>query len=83
MLEQAEGLAREENRTMSELMREAFRCYRRQRQAWQEIFAYGEAKAKELGIRSEQDVVRMIHQFRRQQRQPRETRPSRRATRSR
>lgn len=76
MLEQAERLAREENRTMSELLREAFRCYQRRRQAWREIFAYGEAKARELGISSEEDVVRMIHEFRARQRRakPREPR---------
>lgn len=64
MLKQAEALAKQENRTMSELLREAFRCYRRQRQAWREIFAYGEAKARELGITTEEDVVRMVHEFR-------------------
>ncbi len=34
---------------MSELMREAFRRYKRQRE-WDEANAYGRAKAKELGI---------------------------------
>jgi CopG family transcriptional regulator/antitoxin EndoAI len=73
MLEAAELMARQENRTMSELMREALRVYRRERLAWQDIFAYGEANAKRLGIKGEQDVVRMV----RESRQPRRNAPGR------
>jgi hypothetical protein len=47
---------------MSELMREAFRRYKRQRE-WDEANAYGRAKAKELGI-TEADVVRLIKEAR-------------------
>lgn len=68
MLEAAERMARQENRTMSELMREALRVYQRERQSWQEIFAYGRANAKKLGIKDEQDVVRIIREYRQQQR---------------
>ena len=66
MLEAAEIMARQESRTMSELMREALRVYQRERQAWQDVFANGEANAKRLGIRNEQDVVRMVRESRRQ-----------------
>ena len=38
MLEAAEIMARQENRTMSELMREALRVYQRERRAWQDVF---------------------------------------------
>jgi metal-responsive CopG/Arc/MetJ family transcriptional regulator len=58
----AEDLAKREKRTMSELMREAFRRYQRQRE-WDEANAYGRAKAKEKGI-TEADVVRLIQEFR-------------------
>ena len=47
---------------MSELMREAFRRYQRQRE-WDEANTYGRAKAKEKGI-TEADVVRLIKEFR-------------------
>jgi metal-responsive CopG/Arc/MetJ family transcriptional regulator len=43
---EAEALAKREERTMSELMREAFRRYQRERE-WDEANAYGRAKAKE------------------------------------
>jgi CopG family transcriptional regulator/antitoxin EndoAI len=66
MLREAERLAREENRTISELVREALRCYRQDRQ-WQQTLAYGRARARALGIR-ESDVVPLIHEFRRSRR---------------
>jgi predicted transcriptional regulator len=68
MLEAAELTAKQENRTMSELMREALRAYQRERQAWRDVFAYGEANAKRLGIKDEQDVVRMVRESRQQKR---------------
>jgi metal-responsive CopG/Arc/MetJ family transcriptional regulator len=68
MLEAAQIMAWQENRTMSELVREALRVYQRERQAWQGIFAYGRASAKRLGIKDEQDVVRIIREYRQQQR---------------
>ena len=62
MAAEAEELAKQEKRTMSELMREAFRRYKRQRE-WDEANAYGRAKAKAKGI-TEADVVRLIKEFR-------------------
>lgn len=71
MLEAAESIARQENRTMSELIREALRVYQRQRQSWQNVFAYGEANARRLGIQDEQDVVRVVREQRQQKRKNR------------
>ena len=67
LLAEAEKLAKEENRTVSELFREALRRYQQQKR-WDEINAYGRAKAEELGI-TEEDVVPIIQQFRKEQRQ--------------
>lgn len=72
MLEAAAKMARQENRTMSELVREALRVYQRERQAWQGIFAHGQANARRLGIKDEQDVVRMIREYRQQHRKERQ-----------
>jgi predicted transcriptional regulator len=60
------ALAKKENRTMSELIREALRQYERYRW-WEETNAYGRARAKALGIR-EGDVDRVIHEYRQGQR---------------
>ena len=66
MLAQAEKLAKQENRTMSELIREALRHYERQRW-WEETNAYAQARAQALGIR-EGDVDRLIHEARQKKR---------------
>jgi CopG family transcriptional regulator/antitoxin EndoAI len=69
MLSRAEKLAKRENRTMSELVREALRHYERQHW-WEETNAYGRARAQSLGIR-EEDVEQLIHESRRGKRSKR------------
>jgi CopG family transcriptional regulator / antitoxin EndoAI len=66
-LKEMEKLAKKENRTMSELIREALRRYQYQQQL-QEIRVRARAKADELGI-TEADVVPLIHQFRKERRE--------------
>lgn len=66
MLSRAEALAKKENRTMSELVREALRHYERQRW-WEATNAYGRSRAEALGIQ-EQDVERLIHEYRQKER---------------
>jgi len=51
-------MAREESRTKSELMREAFRQYRFNRQ-WNLLRRWGEETASRFGILSEDDVERL------------------------
>lgn len=63
MLTRAEALARQENRTMSELVREALRHYERT-QWWNRMNAYGRAKADELGL-TEADAVTAVKAVRR------------------
>ena len=63
MLKQAERLAKEENRTKSELVREALRRYMQDRD-WQNLRAYGSAKVRELGLK-ESDTERLIQEYRR------------------
>jgi CopG family transcriptional regulator / antitoxin EndoAI len=74
LLLKAQEIAQREHRTMSELMREALRTYMSERQArtqqsWQELLQYGQARAKELGITTEEDVDRLIHEYRREKRE--------------
>jgi CopG family transcriptional regulator/antitoxin EndoAI len=66
MLSRAEQLAREENRTLSELVREALRQYDRKKW-WDEMNAYGQGKATELGL-SEADVVPLVKEVRKERR---------------
>jgi predicted transcriptional regulator len=64
MFARAEELAKKENRTMSELVREALRQYERQRW-WDEMNAFGRKTAEAAGVRTEEDVVDAIHAVRR------------------
>ncbi len=66
MLSRAEALAKKENRTMSELVREALRHYERQRW-WEDTNAYGRARAEAMGIRAD-DVERVIQEYRQKER---------------
>ena len=52
---------------MSELMREALRRYQRERH-WEKIRSYGTMAAEIAGVKNEEDVVNLIHEFRREQR---------------
>jgi metal-responsive CopG/Arc/MetJ family transcriptional regulator len=69
----AEELAKAENRTMSELVREALRTYEKQRRA--ETTAKYRRKAEDRGI-TEADVVRIVKEVRRQE-QDRKNKPPR------
>jgi len=66
MLSRAEQLAQRENRTMSELVREALRQYER-KSWWEEMNTYGRARAEALGL-SEADVVPLVKEIRGQHR---------------
>mgnify|MGYP006245447767 CR=1 FL=1 len=62
------ALAEQQHQNLSELMRAALRQYlddtRERRAAWKRARAYGRKKAKEQGIRSEEDVYRLMHDIR-------------------
>ena len=62
VLQEAEKIAREENRSRSELIREALRRYIAEREL-RRLQRYGMKKAKELGLK-EEDVQRLIDEYR-------------------
>ena len=63
LFEQVKTLAREENRTVSELFRESIRRYQRERE-WERIRSYGTMAAEMADVKTEEDVVNLIHEFR-------------------
>lgn len=65
LFEQAQALAKEENRTMSELLREALRRYQSER-SFERARAQMAPAAKRLGIENEDDVVNLVRQVRRE-----------------
>jgi metal-responsive CopG/Arc/MetJ family transcriptional regulator len=58
MYDDIEAIAREESRTKSELMREAFRQYRFNRQ-WRFIRRWGEESALRTDVQSDEDVEKL------------------------
>ena len=66
LLQEAEKVAKEENRTRSELIREALRRYIEDRM-WEKLTHYARVKAAEAGIKTEEDVQRIVDEFRGEQ----------------
>lgn len=68
LLQKVDRLAKQESRTRSELLRESLRRYLLEMTEWEDIFAYGEKRAKALGIKSEEDVYRIVEKLREEER---------------
>lgn len=65
-LREVERAAKEENRTKSELIREALRRYLEDRE-WEKLTRYARIKAVETGIRTEEDIQRVVDEYRGEQ----------------
>ena len=63
-VDEVERVARRRRQTASEFVRAALRRYIDQEKAWRETLAYGRKKAKEQGIRSEEDIYRIMEELR-------------------
>ncbi len=63
LIKEAERVAKEEDRTKSELVREALRMYIEERR-WRKLQRETAIKAQALGIKTEQDVDRLVHSVR-------------------
>ncbi|MBU1670069.1 MAG: ribbon-helix-helix domain-containing protein [Actinobacteria bacterium] len=57
-----ESLARSENRSRSELLREMVSVYERYRaeEEWQELFAFGEETARRFHIKNEDELFKIL-----------------------
>jgi hypothetical protein len=70
LLAEVEAAANEEHRAPGDVVREALERYMEDRE-WDKVFAYGESRAKALGL-TEEDVPRLIAEYRQEKRQGRE-----------
>jgi CopG family transcriptional regulator / antitoxin EndoAI len=61
LYEKVEDIALQENRTKSELVREAFRQYSANRN-WSKIRQWGDETARKLQIIDEQDIDKILHE---------------------
>ena len=50
----------------SEILKKALEMYVRQEKRWELIYKWGEEKAKELKIKDEEDIERLIQEFRKE-----------------
>lgn len=66
LIKKADQLAEKEYRNRSELIREALRRYIDEKEKWEQIFATGEKAMKEMGIKTEEEVNNIVHEFRHQ-----------------
>ncbi len=64
LLVKAQELAEREHRTMSELFREALRCYMQTDTQWKALLLRTRAAGEALGIKSEEDVERRSDEYR-------------------
>jgi predicted transcriptional regulator len=64
LLLKAQELAEREHRTMSELFREALRCYMQTDTQWKALLLRTRAAGQALGIKSEEDVERLSDEYR-------------------
>jgi CopG family transcriptional regulator/antitoxin EndoAI len=65
LLKEAEKLAKEENRSRSEIFREAIRRYIEDKK-WDRIYRYGKMQAQQQGL-TEADVERLVDEYREKQ----------------
>ncbi len=64
LVREVDKRAKKEYKNRSELIREALRIYLQDIQEWEEIFEYGEKAMKKMGIKSEEDVDKIVYEFR-------------------
>jgi hypothetical protein len=69
LLAEVQAAAEEEHREPGDLVRDALERYLREKR-WRKLFAYGEQRAKELGL-TEADIPRLIAEVREEKRQGR------------
>ena len=66
LIQQLDRVAKERSANRSELIREALRNYLTRRGECDKLFAIGKRQAKKLGVTTEEDVVRIVREYRKQ-----------------
>ena len=64
LVKKVDEVAKKEYKNRSELIREALRIYLKNIEEWQNIFEYGRKIGKKLGIKNEEDVNKIVSDFR-------------------
>lgn len=64
LVKRVDKVAIKEFRNRSELIREALRIYLEDKNEWEETFRLGEKTMKEMGIKNEADIDRIVSEYR-------------------
>lgn len=64
LVKKVDDLAKKEYRNRSELIREALRVYISDKADWNDLLDYGKKVGKKMGIKSEEDVNKIVYEFR-------------------
>ena len=64
LINKVDEQAKKEYKNRSELIREALRIYLADKNDWEQIFDAGEKAMKEMGITSEEEVNKIVNEYR-------------------
>lgn len=64
LVKRVDQAAKNEYRNRSELIREALRVYLTDKKDWYDLLDYGKKVGKKMGIKSEEDVNKIVYEFR-------------------
>ena len=64
LVKKVDGRAKKEYKNRSELIREALRVYLTDKEDWYDLLKYGKKVGKKMGIKSEEDVNKIVVEFR-------------------
>lgn len=65
LVKKMDKVSKQEYRNRSELIREAVLAYLRNAERLEELFAYGRKVGRKMGIKTEEDVVKIVNEYRR------------------
>ena len=64
LVKKVDEVAKKEYRNRSELIRQALRVYLEDKSEWEQIFKSGEKAMKDMGIKSEEEVNKIVYEYR-------------------
>ena len=64
LVKKVDEVAKKEYRNRSELIRQALRVYLEDKSEWEQIFKAGKKAMKDMGIKSEEEVDKIVYEYR-------------------
>jgi len=70
LVKKVDEVAKKEYRNRSELIREALRVYLQDKYEWEQIYKAGEKAMKKMGIKSEEEIDKIVYEYRHGRKSP-------------